>query len=423
MHVKQWVVPGGSLVAGVVALAAFGLPIGYSSEATRAQESLPLEILAAPASDHSSQPNLSTDNAGNVYMVWSERAPNTPAAIKFSRFDGTRWSPASTITSGRGLVASAADIPSVLALPSGRLVAHGLQVGQENSRGYGVRISQSSDGGATWSTPVIPHEGHETGENGFVSLYPASGDSAGIVWLDGRNFTAAAGAGRNQTLLLTARIGATGGASPHTVLDDRTCECCHTGFAVTSGGPVVVYRDRSAEEIRDISLVKMSGGRWSAPLTVHEDRWMIRSCPVNGPAAAAFGAEVAVAWFTGARDTARVQIAFSSGGVQRFSAPVRVDGGDPLGRIALAMSDTRTAWVSWLERHSQYNSQMRLRRVTVDGRMSTSYVLSVPNLTYATGFPRMVQRGGELVLAWSTAAATGAPPAVRVARVKISDVR
>jgi hypothetical protein len=45
---------------------------------------------------------------------------------------------------------------------------------------------------------------------------------------------------------------------------------------------------------------------------VHSDNWKIDACPVNGPAIAATGRRVAVAWFTAANDTARVKLAFSS---------------------------------------------------------------------------------------------------------------
>ena len=53
---------------------------------------------------------------------------------------------------------------------------------------------------------------------------------------------------------------------------------------------VVVYRDRSEKEVRDMSVVRFAGGRWSAPRTLAADGWEINGCPVNGPAVAADGA-------------------------------------------------------------------------------------------------------------------------------------
>ncbi len=40
-------------------------------------------------------------------------------------------------------------------------------------------------------------------------------------------------------------------------LDNRVCDCCQTSTAITANGPIVVYRDRSDEEIRDISIVRL----------------------------------------------------------------------------------------------------------------------------------------------------------------------
>jgi hypothetical protein len=65
--------------------------------------------------------------------------------------------------------------------------------------------------------------------------------------------------------------------------------------------------------------------------TLHADGWKIDYCPVNGPAAGAIGDTVAVAWFTGAQDTSRVRVAFSTDAGATFSAPVRADDGLPAG--------------------------------------------------------------------------------------------
>jgi hypothetical protein len=392
----------------------------YLSAAPGIQETVRVELLPAPPGEYSSQPNLSADRSGNVYLIWTERPPQAPATLRVARFDGRAWSPSRAVTSGRGIVASAADIPAVHALPSGRLVVAWMQVSPTSARSYGVRLSQSIDGGISWSEPVTPHPGHDAGENGFISLYSRASDSVGVMWLDGRRFTPAAGAERNQTMLLDARVSSTGGVTPHVVVDSRACECCHTSFAATPRGGVVVFRDRSSEEIRDIAAARLLDGQWSTPHIVHADGWYTRSCPVNGPAVASFENEVAVAWFSAARDTAKVQLSFSSNMAGSFAPPVRIDAGDPIGRVGLVMADARTAWVSWLERSSQYNSQLHLRKVTSDGRVSPAYTIDAPNLTHATGFPRMVQRGGELIVAWSTAAGAGAPPTVKVARVPVS---
>ena len=43
-------------------------------------------------------------------------------------------------------------------------------------------------------------------------------------------------------------------------LDGRVCDCCQTTAAITNDGPVVVYRDRSDDEVRDMSIVRYVNG-------------------------------------------------------------------------------------------------------------------------------------------------------------------
>lgn len=45
-----------------------------------------------------------------------------------------------------------------------------------------------------------------------------------------------------------------------TLLDSRTCDYCQTSAAISKNDPVVVYRDRTDDEIRDISIVREVNG-------------------------------------------------------------------------------------------------------------------------------------------------------------------
>src|SRR5205814_10730752 len=97
--------------------------------------------------------------------------------------------------------------------------------------------------------------------------------------------------------------------------------------------PIVAYRNRSAEEARDIYVTRFTGDAWTVPARVHDDGWTIDGCPVNGPAISASGRNVVVAWFTAPKDEGQSFIAFSRDAGRTFSAPVRVDDGGSLGRV------------------------------------------------------------------------------------------
>jgi hypothetical protein len=160
----------------------------------------------------------------------------------------------------------------------------------------------------------------------------------------------------------------------------------------------VVYRDRSADELRDIALARFEGGAWKTS-PVGGDGWKLLGCPVNGPEIATEGSRIAVAWFTAAQNTARVEVAFSENAGATFSKPVRIDGGRPLGRVGLAL-DGNDAIVSWLEQTGE-TAQIRLRRVSADGHAGRPLDVAEVPATRATGVPRLARDGDRLVVAWT----------------------
>jgi hypothetical protein len=62
-----------------------------------------------------------------------------------------------------------------------------------------------------------------------------------------------------------------GALGPEPVLDGRVCDCCQTDGALAGDTAVVVYRDRSEAEVRDMSVVRFVDGRWSEPRPLTQD--------------------------------------------------------------------------------------------------------------------------------------------------------
>jgi hypothetical protein len=277
---------------------------------------------------------------------------------------------------------------------------------------------QSTDGGATWSEAVLPHRDGTATQHGFVSYFPLPGDSLGAVWLDGRRYDERLAKSEREMMLMHTALAPDGSLGAEQPLDTRVCSCCQTAAAVTSRGPVVVYRDRSGDEMRDIAIVRRVDNRWTEPQTVHPDGWRIEGCPVNGPSIAADGERVAVAWFTASNDTPRVRLAFSEDAGASFSAPVQIDDGDPVGRVDVRLLDDGSAVVSWIERLED-GAEIRLRRVSADGRPGTAAVIAASSGERASGFPRIARTGDALVFAWTE---PGDPTTVRTARMPLPAV-
>ena len=259
-------------------------------------------------------------------------------------------------------------------------------------------MTQSADSGATWQETITPHRDGTATEHGFVSLVPWTENRTALVWLDGRDMADGSddhhgGDHAGAMTLRFAALGAGGRLTEEALLDARTCDCCQTAAARTSGGLVVAYRDRSEGEIRDIAVTRLQGGTWTSPEILHEDGWQISGCPVNGPSLDAQGKRVAVAWFTAADGVPRVHVAFSDDGGATFSEPTIVNGGTPLGRVDVVLRPGGSALVSWLERAGE-QAAIRLRTVAPDGHTRGR----------SRRWPRRARRGPAVFRAWSKVA-------------------
>ena len=359
-----------------------------------------LAELPSPAGDGSGEPFLSTDRSGRVHMSWLQKTSDSTYALKYARLEGEQWGSAKTIVERRDFFVNWADFPSVVISDSGRLVAHWLQRSGAGRYSYDIRIAQSSDEGATWTPSQVLHRDGVAAEHGFVALWPSDTDAVEAAWLDGR--ATGSGAPESRAMhLATTRISADGALGEEFELDQRNCDCCQVAAAVTARGPVVAYRDRTTDEVRDIAVVRRVNGAWTAPAIVHDDGWQIAACPVNGPALAARGDTLVVAWFTGAQDTARVRVAYSFNAGATFTPPQRIDGGTPAGRVDVKLLDDGSAAVSWLERTDSVTAEVRLRRVRANGTQGASVVLARASGARASGFPRLALSGDRLYAAWT----------------------
>ena len=185
-------------------------------------------------------------------------------------------------------------------------------------------------------------------------------------------------------------------------VDPDVCTCCQNTVAVLPGDRVfVAYRGHTRDEIRDnfYSTFDLASASWSKPTTLKDDLWKIPACPVNGPAADARDASVAVAWFTAANGVARVQARTSADAGQTFTAPVQVDLGRPIGRLETVMLPDHSAVILWLEMKSEANAAgLYSRRLFPDGTLSAPQLLTDTTQARASGFPRAALRPDGRVL-------------------------
>jgi hypothetical protein len=360
--------------------------------------------LSSPAAQASAQPQLSVSDRG-VLLSWIER-DGSRATLKFAERTGSGWTEPRTVASGDDWFVNWADVPSVVRLTDGSLAAHWLQKSGPDTYSYDVRLAWSKDDGKTWSSSMTPHTDGTKTEHGFASLFQMPDAGLGMVWLDGRAMKPESpgdshGAeDRGAMSVRFATFDTQWKQTSEMPIDLRVCECCPTAAAVTTDGPVVAFRNRSEDEVRDIFISRFEHGKWTEPKAVHADGWRIPACPVNGPMLSARGRDVAIAWFTVADDQGRAFVAFSKDAGRTFGPPVRLDDGGSLGRVDVELLPGGGAVATWIEFADQ-RAQFRVRHVDADGTKSASTTISSVAGNRTSGYPRMARHGRELVFAWT----------------------
>ena len=228
---------------------------------------LPIAERVPPGSRY---PCLTRGGDRRTYMCWLEPGPGQLTPLRFSVYRNGQFDTPRTIAAGTDWFVNWADVPSISALADGTLAAHWLARNGTQTYAYGVRVSCSTDGGRNWTAPFWLHDDRSACEHGFVSILPQSRGQFLAIWLDGRAMEST-----GDTQLWSRRFDARGQLSKEVLLDKRVCSCCPTSMTRSGNGVVAVYRDRSAQEIRDISYVKWDGVRWTRPRPCYVDGWEI----------------------------------------------------------------------------------------------------------------------------------------------------
>lgn len=360
-------------------------------------QQIAISVIESPAKTVSGEPYLFTDANGTTYLSWIEIKEGINY-LKFSRLENEKWTEPIIIRSGENWFVNWADYP-LIAAQGQQLIAHYLAKSGEGTFAYDVMLTTSQDAGATWSEPKSVHDDAKQAEHGFVSLLPY-GENFLVAWLDGRN-TVMEGmedheGHHGQMSIRAAIVDKNGVKRDEWELDNRSCDCCQTAAALTDNGPVVVYRDRSDEEIRDMSIVRFVDGQWTEPKPVYTDNWKIAGCPVNGPRADAIGNNLAVAWFSSPEGNASVRVIFSADGGATFGEPVKVDEGKSIGRVDVVMLDADHAMVSWME-----GPDIKAVKVNRDGSKENSFTVASSSDARSSGFPQMTRAGNKLIFAWT----------------------
>ena len=345
------------------------------------------------------QPNLVSYN-GSLSLSWISSKEENKASLNYSQYKEGRWIKPQVIASGSDWFVNWADFPAH-AINQDLIITSHLKKSASGTYTYDVILNLQKLSGEKIRENFLLNTDGVKAEHGFVSIMANNEKGFFITWLDGRNTIEKKLEGDHKPMTIRfAEITDKGDVIKESELDASTCDCCQTSIAITNDGPIVVYRDRSEEEVRDIYSVKNINGTWEKPNAVHDDGWIINGCPVNGPKVAVNSKNLAVSWFTVSNNHPLVNVSFSKNNGNSFGAPLKVNDHDAIGRVDVAFLNDEEVIVSYME-VDDIGTYLRIKKVSFDGKISEPITISKIDGGRNTGVPQLEIIDSEIFIVWT----------------------
>jgi hypothetical protein len=369
-------------------------------------QKITVETIANPSGEGSIQANWTVMPDGSPLLSWVTNEDDGSMNLAYSVRKGGQWSKPRVIVTNREFFRHPAEVPGVIALADGTLLAHWVEMPEDADDAEFLWVSASHDG-IKWSKPVMAHKDRSMVQHGLASMVASGPKEASLMWLE-----ALEGEDGPVALKRTV-INSEGAVVKEESLDPDVCACCPTAIVKTAKGLLVAYRDHTAGDIRDIAAIRFENGKWTRSGIVSADNWKINACPTNAAAVSAKGDRAAISWYTAAGGAPKVQMVSSTDDGATFSKPVLVSTANTYGYTSVTLDDDGGAIVSWLEKGGT-DSSIMVRKVSVNG-VAGPAVQVAQGARRDLGYPKLVRSGGETLIAWS---GSGSSEKLRTARLK-----
>lgn len=224
-----------------------------------------------------SQPQITSDGKTALIVFGSEKA------IYISKDNGAPVrvadAPGVSLGNHRG--------PRVAMSTSAIVVTAGVGPADKEFGPNTLRSWRSTDGGATWSAgPDISTP--TTGGMGFQAISSDGKKRFVAAWIGPQN--------GHPTLFVSDS--SDGGAtwSKQRVLSETVCECCHPTVAIGNDGTVRILFRNSTGGNRDLHLATSTDGQEFKIEKLGQGSWKIDACPMDGGGIAEFNGQVVTLW-------------------------------------------------------------------------------------------------------------------------------
>lgn len=266
-----------------------------------------------------SPPAAVIDDAGRIYAGWMrEDGEKININVVSSNDGGKTFSAPVKVNGGLDSPAGLHASPSMALGPKGELYVAWTAARSGAEFAAEIRLARSADGGATFAPSVRVNQDTPPSSRGFESMAAGPDGTIYVVWLDGRENRH----GVSSTYFARSVDGGKTFMNERQI-DTDSCPCCRTAVTVSPQGHIyAAWRKVFKGEIREIVVSRSSdgGAGFTAPAVVGNDGWEIAGCPHRGPALAASGGGLHVAWYTeGKENSPSVYTARSGDGGSSFS--------------------------------------------------------------------------------------------------------
>ena len=345
------------------------------------------------------QPSL-VSGEGSLSLSWISSNEGNKSTLNFSQLKEGKWTNTQTMATGSNWFVNWADFPAH-AINENLILSSYLKKSDSGTYTYDVILSLQKLSGEKVKEDFLLNTDGVKAEHGFVSIIPNHNQGFFITWLDGRNTVDKDLDGYHKPMTIRfAEITNKGDIIDESELDSATCDCCQTSIAITNKGPVVVYRDRSDKEVRDIYIARKINGIWEVPTPIHNDGWEINGCPVNGPKVASNSNNLAVSWFTVSNEKPTVNLSFSKSNGASFGTPIKINDDDAIGRVDVAFLNPQEVLVSYIE-GDDVGTYLRIKKVSIDGKVSAPITISKIDGGRNSGVPQLEILDNEAFIVWT----------------------
>ena len=305
------------LIIGVALLASVGC---NHIAATRDNPAPPQPTQISAAGIDAAEPATAAAADGTFYVAWVNHDAKQ-ADVMLARFNQKAQMQGSPVRVNREAGAATAwrgDQPSVAVASDGAVyVLWTARVDAGDKHGTDIYLSASTDRGQSFTNEVKVNDDKAPGPHGMHSLAVAKDGRIYAAWLDERNVHApkpsskAEGHHMESNRDLYVAYSTDGGRtfSANRKVASDACPCCKTALSVSADGTLYAgWRQVLPGNYRHIAVASSTDGgtKFSAPVIVSDDRWMLQGCPVSGPSLTVDSASgnLKIVWFAAGEEGA-----------------------------------------------------------------------------------------------------------------------